>query len=67
MNQILEQILLKFSPIAYIRVRGVPWETGVKLDSIANNLDVEPGDQNIRVVTKSDKDKFMNLLRKSLK
>ena len=50
MNQILEQILLKFSPIAYIRVRGVPWETGVKLDSIANNLDVEPGDQNIRVV-----------------
>ena len=26
MNQILEQILLKFSPIAYIRVRGVSWE-----------------------------------------
>jgi hypothetical protein len=50
MNQIIEQILLKFSPIAYIRVRGVPWETGVKLDSIANNIDVEPGDQNIRVV-----------------
>ena len=50
MNQIIEQLLLKFSPIAYIKVRGVPWETGVKLDSIANNLDVEPGDQNIRVV-----------------
>lgn len=50
MNQMLEQIITKFSPIAYIRVRGVPWETGVKLDSIANNIDVEPGDQNIRVV-----------------
>jgi hypothetical protein len=50
MNQLLEQLLLKFSPIAYIRVRGVPWETAVKLDSIANNLDVEPGDQNVRVV-----------------
>jgi len=50
MNQLLEQIFTKFSPIAYIRVRGVPWETAVKLDSIANNLDVEPGDQNIRVV-----------------
>jgi len=50
MNQILEQIITKFSPIAYIKVRGVPWEIGVKLDSIANNVDVEPGDQNIRVV-----------------
>ena len=50
MNQILEQILLKFSPIAYISVRGVQWETIVKLDSIANNLEVEPGDQNLRVV-----------------
>ena len=50
MNQILEQILLKFSPIAYIRVRGVAWECVAKLDSIANNLDTEPGDQAIRVV-----------------
>ena len=50
MNQIVEQVLLKFSPIAYIRVRGVSWETGVKLDSIANNLDTEPGDQNVRVI-----------------
>ena len=45
MNQIVEQIMLKFSPIAYIRVRGVNWEIGVKLDSTANNLDPEPGEQ----------------------
>jgi len=50
MNQILEQILLKFSPVAYIRVRGVTWEIQCKLDSIANNLDTEPGDQAIRVI-----------------
>jgi hypothetical protein len=50
MNQILEQILSKFSQAAYIRVKGVPWEVIVKLDSIANNLDVEPGDQAIRII-----------------
>lgn len=50
MNQILEQIILKFSPVAYIKVRGVDWETQVKLDSIANNLEIEPGDQAVRVV-----------------
>lgn len=50
MNQLLEQILTKFSPTAYIRVRGVSWEVQVKLDSIANNLDFEPGDQALRVI-----------------
>lgn len=50
MNQIVEQILTKFSHAAYIRVKGVPWEVIVKLDSIANNLDSEPGDQAIRVI-----------------
>lgn len=49
-DQILEQIILKFSPVAYIRVRGIRWETVVSLDSIANNLDYEPGDQNQRVI-----------------
>lgn len=49
MNQILTQIVTKFSPMAYIRVRGIAWEIGVKLDSIANNVDVEPGDQAVRV------------------
>lgn len=50
MNQILEQIILKFSPVAYIKIRGINWEVQVKLDSIANNLEYEPGDQAIRVV-----------------
>lgn len=49
-DQILEQVLLKFSPVAYIRVRGVNWETIVNLDSIANNVDYEPGDQNQRII-----------------
>jgi hypothetical protein len=49
MNQILTQIVTKFSPMAYIRVRGISWEIGVKLDSIANNVDTEPGDQAVRV------------------
>lgn len=49
MNQIVEQIILKFSPIAYIRVRGVSWEVGVKLDSIGNNIEVDPGDQAVNV------------------
>jgi hypothetical protein len=31
-------------------VTGVPWETIVKLDSLANNLNAEPGDQAIRVI-----------------
>lgn len=50
MNQIVEQIITKFSPMAYIRVRGINLEVGVKLDSIANNLNVEPGDKANRVV-----------------
>lgn len=50
MNQIIEQIVTKFSPMAYIKVRGVTWETGVKLNSIANNLETEPGDQALRVI-----------------
>jgi T4-like virus Myoviridae tail sheath stabiliser len=50
MNEILEQILLKFSPVAYIRVQGVWWEVMVKLTSIANNIDMEPGNQAIRII-----------------
>lgn len=50
MNQIIEQIYLKFSQAAYIRVKGVPWEIIVKLDSTANNMDLEPGDMAIRVI-----------------
>lgn len=50
MNQLLEQIITKFSQTAYIRVTGVPYEVIVKLNSIANNGDYEPGDQAIRVI-----------------
>ena len=50
MNQIYEQIQLKFSPIAYIRVKGISWEIGVNLDGISNNTDINPGDQAIPVI-----------------
>jgi len=36
--------------MAYIRVRGVSWEIGVKLDSVSNNVEAEPGDQATRVI-----------------
>ena len=49
-NQILEQILTKFSPIAYIKVRGVNWETILKLDSVSNNLEIDVGDQALRII-----------------
>ncbi len=49
MEQILEQVMLKFSPVAYIKIRGVYWEIIVTLDGQANNLDVEPGDNKLRV------------------
>jgi hypothetical protein len=50
MDQIVEQVMLKFSPVAYIRVRGVHWETMVTLDSVANNIEFEPGDKQQRVI-----------------
>ena len=50
MNQILEQCLLKFSPVAYLQVKGVYWEVIVKLDGTTNNIDLEPGDSKVRVI-----------------
>lgn len=50
MNQILEQIQMKFSPVAYIRIQDVNVETIVKLDSTGNNKESEPGDKNVRVI-----------------
>ena len=49
MNQIVEQVVSKFSMLAYIRVRGVSWEIGVKLDEIGSNIEVDPGDQAVNV------------------
>jgi hypothetical protein len=45
MYQILEQVILRFSPIAYISTQGNRWTTIVKLDSMDNNVDTEPGTQ----------------------
>lgn len=45
MNQIIEQIVTKFSSMAYIKVAGIFWEVGVKLDSIENAIEYDPGDQ----------------------
>jgi hypothetical protein len=50
MNQILEQIQMKFSPVAYIAIQDVNYETIVKLDSTGNNKEAEPGDKNVRVI-----------------
>lgn len=51
MNQIVEQVILKFSPEAYITIHGVPWkEIRVILDSSGGNIDTEPGDQNLRIL-----------------
>lgn len=50
MNQIIEQILTKFSQAAYIRVTGIPWEIIVTIESVANNVDQEPGDSAIKVI-----------------
>lgn len=49
-NQILEQIFLKFNPVAYINVRGIWWEVIVRLESVGNNIESEVGDQAIRVI-----------------
>lgn len=48
MNQIMTQIMTKFSPMAYIRVKGIAWEIGVKLDSIGVDSETEPGDKKMR-------------------
>lgn len=50
MNQILEQIILKFSPMAYIKVQNVPWEVCISLDSLSNNIDKEVADKATRIV-----------------
>lgn len=50
MNQIIEQIMPKFSHVAYIRVTGIPWEIIVILDSTANNITNEVSDKDDRVI-----------------
>jgi hypothetical protein len=50
LDQILEQVILKFSPVAYIRVRGVWWEIIVTMDGMTNSTELEPGDDKLRVI-----------------
>jgi len=50
MHQIIEQVLPKICPLGYISIRGVHWETVVRLDSSAGDMDNEPGDQAERVL-----------------
>lgn len=50
MLQIIEQVLPKISPLGYISIRGVQWETVVELDGSGGNMDTEPGDQAERVL-----------------
>lgn len=50
MNQVVEQIILKFSPIITIEVPGVHWEVILKLDGVSNTLSPEIGDSAIRIV-----------------
>lgn len=50
MNQILEQAFQKFSPVAYLQIKGIWWEVIVTLDSTTNNIDLEPGDAKVRVL-----------------
>jgi len=50
MNQIIEQVMPKIAPMGYIRVRGIQHEIPVKLVTVQNNLNYEPGDQKNRVI-----------------
>ena len=49
-NQILEQAILKFSPVAYVEIPGAFFENMVTLDAIANNLNWEIADQDLRII-----------------
>jgi hypothetical protein len=49
LNQIVESVLLKTMPMAYIRVRGVSWEIGVKLVSTRSNINVDGGDREVPI------------------
>ena len=50
MNQILSQIFQKTVPMTQIKIKGIGWPVNVTLESTANNIDYEPGDQNTRVI-----------------
>lgn len=48
--QIVEQIILKFSPVSYLHVEGCSFESILKIDSQTTNIEAEVGDDRPRVV-----------------
>lgn len=50
MNQIAEQIMLKFSPVLTLYVPDVLWEVVAKLDAVSNGISNEIGDSGIKIV-----------------
>ena len=48
--QMVEQIIQKFSPIAYINPEGIPWETPVKMTGSSNNVGSDVGDRQVRIL-----------------
>ena len=48
--QMAEQIFQKFSPIAYIKAEGIPWETPVKMTGSSNNVNDDIGDRQVRIL-----------------
>lgn len=45
MNQIVEQIIPKITPMGYIRIQGVSYEIPVRSTSIESNIETDPGDK----------------------
>jgi hypothetical protein len=45
LDQIEEQIILKTTPMGYIEVKGVPWETILKKTGQADNVETESGEK----------------------
>lgn len=50
MMQLVEQIMQKFSPISYIKIDGVPWESPVSVTGSASNITEDVGDRAERIL-----------------
>lgn len=48
--QMVEQIFQKFSPMAYINVEGILWETPVKITGTGSNVDSDVEDRRYRIL-----------------
>ncbi len=48
--QMVEQIMQKFSPIAYINVEGIYWETPVKITGSNSNINEDVADRQVRIL-----------------